>query len=163
MKEKDLITLLNNNFNRDGWSYKIANQPRYSASSGQRFNIKKPFDGFSVMPGKIYFWEAKFLNGYRAFPLSSIRDHQLEALLKIDSLIDNMETYPMIILGVYLLRKGFNLFFFDISYIKLLQEKGAKSILKTELLEIKAEGKFLPLRKRQFEVNKVPEKIVYWT
>lgn len=164
MKEKDLITLLNKNFNREGWSYKIPDQPRYDKNSGQRFNLKKPFDAISVLPGKIIFWEAKFLNGYKAFPFSSIREHQLEALLNIGILTDNLHIAPpsMIILGVYLLRKGFDLFFFDIRGIKRLKDNGTESILKIKLLEMKGDGKFLPLRKKYFEVNKIYDKIIYW-
>lgn len=73
----------------------------------------------------------------------------------------SLPIYPIIILGVYLFRVGVDLFFFDIEYIESLQNQNEKSILKMDLLNFKADGKFLPLRKKQFEVHKVPEKIVY--
>lgn len=163
MKEKELNTLIKNNFDRKGWAHKIADQPRYDKNSGQRFNLKKPFDGISMTPGNIYFWETKILTGYKAFPLSVIEEHQFEALQNIKLLTEGMCIYALIILGVYIFRVGVDLFFFDINYIKLMKDAKVKSVLKTKLLDMKADGKFLPLRKKRFEVHKVPEKIAYWT
>ena len=125
-------------------------------------SAKRPFDGFSYMPEYIVNFESKLNNGYSAFAFSHIRPHQVENLLRIKEVTKNYKTkcLNIIILGVYLYRKGFDLFFFDIDYIVDLM-KDKKSILKKELENMRDEGKFLRLEKQKFDVNKVPEKVIY--
>ena len=114
------------------------------------------------MPEYIVNFESKLNNGYSAFAFSHIRPHQVENLLRIKEVTKNYKTkcLNIIILGVYLYRKGFDLFFFDIDYIVDLM-KDKKSILKKELENMRDEGKFLRLEKQKFDVNKVPEKVIY--
>ena len=169
MKEKDLNTLINNNFKEHGFSAKIPD-PMFIQSDKQRFNLKRPFDGFSVPGHKSIYWETKILQGYQAFAFSKISEHQMDNLLKIGvrSAVCPKCGYghephilAIVILGIYLYRVGFDLFFFDPRWIDAVKSIGRKSIMKYELEKLRFADQYLPLRKKVFEVKERPHKIVW--
>ena len=169
MKEKDLNTIINNNFKEHGFSTKIPD-PMFIQSDQQRFNLKRPFDGFSVPGHTSIYWETKILQGYQAFAFSKISEHQMDNLLKIGvrSAVCPKCGYghephilAIVILGIYLYRVGVDLFFFDPRMIDGLKSNGQKSISKRELEGFRFAELYLPLRKKLFEVEEIPHKIVW--
>ncbi len=135
MKENDLNRIVNKGIKRYGFSHKIAD-PMHGTGA------QNPFDGFSVFYKKSWYWESKLLKGYQAFNFKKIEEHQDVNLTYIKN--ETPESECLIILGVYEPRKYFDIFLFSIEYINELM-KNKKSILKKELLEMKKNGKFIPL------------------
>ena len=163
MKEKELNNLIRKNFTSIGWAYKIPDPSKENIVGYKDkkyiFNVNpRPFDGIAVMPEFVLFWEAKLINEYKAFSFSRISDHQMSNLLKIKLI--NVAVYACIVLGVYLFRKGVDLFFFDINNIANSILGGAKSIKKKELLEFKERNLYLPIRKQEFKVREFPQKVI---
>lgn len=165
MTESELNSMINTNFGRYGFSHKISDQPRKNATP-------RPFDGFSIYDGKVFFWETKILDRYKAFPLSMIKDHQLESLLSIVNIKAFKDTtmksvvkgriYPLIILGIVVDKKNADLFFFDINIInnfKIVCK--TTSIEKWSLLDLRKNGKYLPMKEGKFDARKIVDKIIY--
>ncbi len=152
MKEKEINTIINNNFKRFGFSHKIADP---MGGTG----IQNPFDGFSVMNNTCMYWETKRLVDYQAFNFRKIEEHQIKNL----KLIKDISSYTMclIILAIWKSHKYLDLFFFDISYILYNRDiLGKKSILKKELLNFKVNNKYLTVKKKVFDVNKIYDKVI---
>jgi len=155
MKESNLNSLIVSNFKQaGGFSYKIID-PQFTNDENQRFNLKRPFDGFAVLDSFQFFFETKMLRGYQAFPFQKLSEHQITNLCLINK--NSVFTTPMIIVGIYLYRIGFDLFF-----IKPNMNAWEKrcSIVKNQLEELRERGLYLPLRKQTFDVLRIPAKII---
>ncbi len=151
MNEKKLNTIINNNFKHIGFSYKIPDPMQ--GVGGQR-----PFDGFSVFNNKSFYWETKLLKGYQAFSFKKIEEHQLLNLLIIKQ--KNQSAISLILLGVFMPYKYFDLFFFDKDFIHKLILEGKKSFLKKELLSFKERNTHLSIKKERFNTAMIMEKII---
>ena len=151
MNEQRLNTIINNNFKSIGFSHKIADP-------AQGVGSQRPFDGFSVFNQKNFYWETKLLKGYQAFSFGKIEEHQLLNLLLIKQ--KNQLAISLIILGVFIPYKFFDLFFFDINFIHKHILKGKKSFLKKELLFFKERNLFLSIKKEIFDIAIIMEKII---
>jgi len=155
MKESNLNSLIVKNFkDAGGFSYKIID-PQFTNDENQRFNLRRPFDGIAVANGFTYFYETKMLKNYQAFPFRKLSEHQITNLCLINK--NSVFTTPMIIVGIYLYRIGFDLFFIQPN-MKAWEMRC--SILKSQLEELRNEGLYLPLRKQKFEVFKIPSRII---
>jgi len=133
VKERDLNSIINRSFKKLGFSHKIADP---MGGSG----IQNPFDGFSVFNGLPWYWESKLIkNGYHSFNFKSIEDHQFSNLSKISTDLKD-KCYTLIILGIYLKYKYFEVMMFDVYYIMNLISKGKNSLLQKELLKIRDKG-----------------------
>jgi len=155
MKESNLNTLIKQNFQKVGGFADKIPDPMFTGADGQRFNLKRPFDGFAVLDNFSYFYETKMLKGYQAFPFQKLSEHQITNLCLIKR--NSIFACPMIIVGVYLLRVGFDLFFFKPNME--IWEKRC-SATKSQLEEFKAKGFYLPVRKSTFAVHTIPAKII---
>jgi len=143
--EKDLNRVIISSFNQSGgFGYKIPDPLKMEIMSGMGSG-KRPYDGFGINKDLILYYEAKFIKDYKAFSFSSVQDHQFFYLSKTK---EGSKNYPdvkvLIILGVWLSRKFFDVFFFDLDYIKNRMKTG-KSIKKKELLQFKENNMFLPV------------------
>ncbi len=155
MKEANLNSLIVKNFEAaGGFAHKLPD-PMFTGADGQRFNLKRPFDGFAVLDSFQYYYETKLLKGYQAFPFSKLSEHQITNLCCIDK--NSVFTTPIIIVGIYLLRVGFDLFFIKPD-MKAWEMRC--SIPKKQLEELRDKKLYLPLRKKSFEVLKIPSKII---
>ena len=155
MKETTLNSLIISIFKvADGFAYKIPD-PMFTDDEGQRFNLKRPFDGFAVLDSFQYYFETKLLKGYQAFPFQKLSEHQITNLCCIDR--NSVFTTPIIVVGIYLERIGFDLFFIKPD-MKAWEMRC--SIVKKQLEELRDKGLYLPLRKKSFEVLKIPSKII---
>ncbi len=151
MNEQRLNTIINNNFKSIGFSYKIPDPM-------QGLGVRRPFDGFSVLNSASFYWETKLLKGFQAFSFRKIEEHQLLNLLLIKQ--KKLSTICLIILGVFIPYKFFDLFFFDINFIHKHILKGKKSFHKKELLFFKERNLFLSIKKEIFDVAIIMEKII---
>ena len=155
MKESNLNSLIVSNFKQaGGFSYKIID-PQFTNDENQRFNLKRPFDGFAVLDGFQYYYETKLLKGYQAFPFQKLSEHQITNLCCINK--NSAFTTPMIIVGIYLYRVGVDLFFFRPN-MKVWEMKC--SIVKSQLEGLRERGLYLPLRKQTFDVFRIPVNII---
>jgi len=155
MKETILNTLIVKNFEAvNGFGYKIPD-PMFTDDDGQRFNLKRPFDGFAVLDSFQYYFETKLLKGYQAFPFRKLSEHQINNLCLINK--NSVFTTPIIIVGIYLYRIGFDLFFIQPN---MKAWEMHCSILKSQIEELRDKGLYLPLRKQRFEVLKIHAKII---
>jgi penicillin-binding protein-related factor A (putative recombinase) len=128
MKEKDLNTIINNSFKELGFSHKIADP---IGGTG----IQNPFDGFSVLQGKQWYWEAKLLKGYQAFNFNKIENHQLESLRLIED-HSCSHTRCLFIVGIWEAYKYTHIYIFDFKYIEEKKFDGKKSILKKDFQDL---------------------------
>lgn len=171
MKESELNTIIKNNFFEEGWSHKFPD-PSKSNIMGETkegktiFNFRpNPFDGIGLTSNFIIFFETKLLKEYKAFSFSKIAPHQfgnigrIEEIVK-DSIVLSECVYPLFICGIYIPYKGVDLFFFHYRYILNRKMDGDKSVKKKELLVLKDKGLYLPVKKKIFQVNKIPEVII---
>lgn len=88
MAEKDLQSELNRGLAAAGWwSYKIPDAPtsRFSGVQGSRFTPRKPFDCCCIVDGVFHGLELKQVSSGLSFPLSSLQDHQEQALLDVET------------------------------------------------------------------------------
>lgn len=138
MNETSLNTCIQDSFKRLWWSKKI---PDPQAGRG----VQLPFDGIATANGLPFYWEAKIQKEYKAFNLSRVEDHQWENLLTIDKQLI-VSHYTLIILGVWISRKSFRVFFFDTNYLWELKQRGIKSIKKNELLDLVDSSSFLEIK-----------------
>jgi len=139
MNEQQLNTIINNSFKKIGFSHKIADPVG-------GMGVENPFDGFSILPGKPVYWESKLLKGYKAFNFQLIKQHQYDNLIVIKNLLP--DSYCLIFVGVFVPYKYFDLYAFDIEFIKYLrEEKHKKSILKKELYEYKRINRYAEIKK----------------
>jgi len=80
MKETNLNSLIVKNFEaKGGFCHKLPD-PMFTDDTGQRFNLKRPFDGFAVLDNFQYYYETKMLKGYQAFPFQKLSEHQITNL-----------------------------------------------------------------------------------
>ena len=155
MKEANLNALIVKNLQEEGaFAYKIPD-PMFTDAEGQRFNLKRPFDGIAVIDNFQYYFETKMLRGYQAFPFQKLSAHQITNLCLIDS--NSSFSTPIIIVGIYLYRIGFDLFFIRPN-MKAWEMRC--SIVRSQLEELREKGLYLPLRKQKFEVLRIPAKII---
>lgn len=155
MKEKELNTLIVKNFeSAGGFAHKLPD-PMFTDDSGQRFNLKRPFDGFSVLNDWQYYYETKLLKDYQAFPFQKLSEHQIINLCLIDK--NSAFVTPLIIIGIYLYRIGIDLFFIKPN-MKAWEMRC--SIVKRQLEEFRDNGLYLPVRKKTFDVLKIHTKII---
>ena len=156
MKESDLNRIINKTFNKIGFSHK---EPDPSGTE-VTMTVKRPFDIFCVNNCFIAYIESKLLKGYKAFSFSLLREHQIEGLSKINSVVPKeiygSYVYAVIAVGVWESRKFFDLYFFDISLILSLINLGKKSISKKELLKLKEDKKF-NIIKGEFIVDSIED------
>lgn len=158
MVESDLNSIITKTFNEDpegSWAYKPADPRGQFAYSSQEI----PFDLFAASSeGNLYFWESKLIkNQYSAFSFNSIREHQYANLLKLNKIFKPFDNiFCIIVLGIWIPRKSFDLMFFDIELIDHLRQN-SKSIKKKELKEIKEKGSFLSIKKSTFDLHRIPE------
>lgn len=166
MRENELNTIIKNNFN---WAWKFPDPSKSNIMGVDKqgktiFSMRpNPFDGVGLTENFVVFFETKLLKDYRAFSFSKIADHQLHNLKMIHSATDKhlgTVVYPLIICGVYIPYKGIDLFFFHYLEIFNRIKAGDKSVKKKELLELKDKGSYLPVKKKTFQVNKIPEVII---
>jgi len=155
MKEVNLNSLIVKNFQAaGGFAYKIPD-PMFTDDEGQRFNIRRPHDGYAVLDSFHYYFETKMLKGYQAFPFQKLSEHQIDNLCLIET--NSVLSTPIIIVGIYLYRIGFDLFFIQPN--KKAWEMRC-SIVKSQLEELRDKGLYLPLRKQWFDVLRIPAKII---
>lgn len=64
------------------WWYKIPDSPIYRGSKN-RFTPPKPFDAILIQSGEPMAIEAKVHKKHRAWPLSSVKAHQIEGLQSV--------------------------------------------------------------------------------
>ena len=155
MKESNLNSLIVSNFKQaGGFAHKIID-PQFTNDENQRFNLKRPFDGFAVLDNFQYYFETKMLKDYQAFPFQKLSEHQITNLCLINK--NSAFTTPIIIVGIYLYRIGFDLFFIRPD-MKAWEMRC--SIVKNQLEQLRDKELYLPLRKKQFEVLKIPSRII---
>ena len=150
MQEKDLNTIINNNFKRFGFSHKISD-PVGGVGS------QNPFDGFSVMQGTVYFWETKLLKEFKALNFKRIEEHQYESLTTIRDQCP--ECLCFVIAGIWIPRQCLELYLFDIDLLNWLRV-AKKSILQKELLRLREAKMMLPVIKKEFDVLHTREAII---
>jgi len=161
MKEADLNRYIVANYNKNYWGYKIPDPPKIIATTSN----PRPFDEICLCDKYIMFGEAKLTkNGYSAFSLARVAEHQKTNLLKIkDSLRElGCYFYTPVILGIWEPRKYIHLFFFDIELILKLIEVGKKSILKKELEKLQYENLYvdMKLKDKSFNLEEVMIKYI---
>jgi hypothetical protein len=159
--EKDLNYLLINAFKkRDSFACKISDMPHAEGS-------KRPLDGFAVHRGYAYYWEAKYLRAYSAFNFNKIRPHQWENL----DLIDNQAAFAfgcdgriaiwsLLVVGIYLCRIGWDVFFFDIEDLIIRKGAGHTGISRAELVYLRDMGLSILARKGDMDVDRIPLVVV---
>lgn len=152
MKEQDLNTTIKNSFL---FGVKIPDPSKADVLT----TSKRPFDGIGVTPNGVIFYETKLVKGYKAFPFSSIKDHQLENLTKLEDIrIKNSLKYNCyFLIGVYEPRKSLNLFCFSPAYISWRMKRGDKSISKKELLYFEDRKLFLEKTKEGYDFTRLDE------
>ena len=152
MKEKEISTIINNNFKTIGFSHKIADP---LGGTG----IQNPFDGFSVFKGMPIYWEIKRLVDYQAFNFKKIKEHQINNLRLIKNLLPS--ALCLIILAIWKKRRFLDLYLFDIDYIIYNQEVlNKKSLLKKELLMLKENNEYLLVKNKKFNIDNLLNKMV---
>ena len=137
MKESELNTIITRSIKiNSNFGHKLSDQS-YD---------QKPFDGFGIINNKPAYFESKLIkNDFKSFNFNIIEDHQYVNLTNIDSQLKDLPHYSLITLGIWIPRKLFYTFFFDINFIKLTKENGKNSFLKKELLEWVEKEKYLPV------------------
>jgi len=161
MNEKDFNTILNRSLKTLGFSYKIPDPSAFDAT----ITIKRPFDIFCVNPLFIAYIESKLLKGYQSFNFKRLQEHQSQSLEDIDYIVgqkkewDNI--YPLVVVAFWSSREYYDIYFIHIEVVIRAIEKGKKSILKKEFLELKKKELFLTVKNKCIEVEKIPDKIIY--
>jgi penicillin-binding protein-related factor A (putative recombinase) len=162
MKESDLNTIIRNSFLKKGnWCFKIPDPQGMAAMSSS----KSPFDLFGLTTEYVFYWESKLIkHEYSAFSFSSIEPHQLENLKKIKDLVKGTPLEPfvltVVVLGVWIPRKSWELFIFDIDFILKEIESGNKSVKKKQLLDIREKKSILISKDLTFDYREVPLKLI---
>jgi hypothetical protein len=146
MKESDLNTILTRSIKlNSNFGHKLSDQS-YD---------QKPFDGFGIINKKPAYFESKLLkNDIKAFNFNLIEDHQFANLNVISEHLNELPHYTFISLGIWIPRKIFYVFFFDINFFKEVKESGKNSFLKKELLDWIEEKKFIPVSNTEINNKK---------
>lgn len=156
MNEAQVNTIITRTLNNKYWGYKIPDPQGQFAPMA----VKRPFDGFGMFPDSPFYYETKLIKGgYKALSFSRIEEHQIESLLKIRSL--KLDANCVVIACVWEPRKIFELYVLDIILMVHLIDSGKKSILKKEFLELKEKGYAIPIKKKEFDIDLLVEKIIY--
>lgn len=110
---------------------------------------QNPFDGFSVFDNLPWYWESKILShGYQSFNFKKIEEHQFDNLKNIYEELSNINPFcSLIILGIYKSRTFFDVMFFSFNIIQELIIYNKKSLLKKDLLLIKENKMYLPIKR----------------
>lgn len=169
MKESELNTIIKNNFSQNGWGWKLPDPSKENIVGVDKngktvFNFRpNPFDGLGITNKFIVFFETKLLKGYQAFSFRRIAQHQIFNLDQIhETTILHLYDFifPLFICGIYIPYKGVDLFFFHVKEILIRRARGDKSVKKKELLILRDKGFYLPVKKKNFQVDRIPEVII---
>ncbi len=121
--EAGLNTIIKNSLQ---WGSKVPDPGNDFAKATAR-----PFDGFGILNGKPFYWEAKFSKKIESFSLQDIRDHQIENLCKIKEL--NPSSHCWVILGIKVGRADNRIYIFDDPFVVRQRRDEKKNYLKKEL------------------------------
>lgn len=158
MVESDLNRIIYSSFRLDGdFAHKISDD-----AGNFKGTSKKPFDGFAVDENKTYFMEGKLIKSvYGSFNFNILEDHQIENLSTIwEKTRNRPDVFSLVYVGWWKRRTLFDVLFIDIDLILHLISQGKSSILKKELLLLKNEDLFLPIKKEYIDVSRITEKCV---
>lgn len=150
MNERKFCPLINNSFRALGaFSYKIPDMPNLGGKI--RFQKKKPLDGFTMLNGDAFGWEAKYSKGIKGLGYNVLQEHQKENL---ETIINNgFEGYVF-----YCCYEARTLKIMFVICYDFLKEK--KLISKKELLEYLKKGQYLSFKTRTCEINGKEKKSV---
>lgn len=135
--EAEFNGIVTKSLNLRGWGYKIADQ--VSLSTGM--TSPKPFDALGVYKsedGTCYpvYLESKFLRKPKAFNFNNLEPHQIENLLKCQTLLGN-SAMVLFLICVDFGRADKRVYYFkNMNYIAK-RKADKRSFLKKELLEAK--------------------------
>lgn len=157
MKEKELNSIVVNSFQSQGlFAYKIPDPPQMVAQTSS----KRPFDCFACTPENSWYIESKFSNGITSIPFNSVREHQYEALLNIEECGDPY-TLPVLLVGFWEPRKFFEVITFRFRFFyELSLTLKTKSIPKKIVQKIFEDGRTVPIKKKQFDIEQLREKMI---
>jgi len=156
MKESDINTIIKNSFQYGDkfFAYKIPDPPKVAT----KISTERPFDGFSVNNKNVIFYETKLVKGMGAFNFGLIKDHQYNFLNLIGS-FNHANVKCLIIVAIWEPRTLFDLYFFNIKYIKNIKENSEKkSILKKDFELLKE--KRIHIKNKVFNVHEALDKII---
>ena len=130
--------------NKEGFARKIADTVSYTSKR----HSDLPFDIFGIYGGHPVYIESKFLKEPKAFNLSRLENHQLDALLKCRKLCPDARCYLLI--GVVFGRGDIRVFYFDdLDEIKRRKDSH-QSILKKEFL---SNDRFVSVKKGLIDLS----------
>lgn len=162
MNEASFCTAITNKFMEEkAFAYKIPDPTKEEIRRGAR---KRPFD-IVAWKGDISFaLEAKFMKGYFAFNFDRIEEHQfwwLDCAKRAFELEPRKTFFCGIIVAFWEPRKLYDVFVFDIDYLKARMSTGEKSIKQKELLDFKERKLCFPLK--ELTPAKILESAIYGT
>lgn len=143
MEESDLNRRIKNSINdAGGHGEKLPDPPQSSATSSSQ----RPYDGYGVLNGFFLSWEGKFdYDKYQSFNYAArVKDHQWDNLL-LDA---KNGVNAWVIYGVWISRKFFDVFTFDVTLLDRLRKEGKPSFWGKELLEFKERGLYLNIMRK---------------
>ena len=148
------------NLNRDLVSlFKDHNALAYKIPDPEKSNVlnasKRPFDGFARFPPPVndFWFESKLIkNQVKAFSISRVEEHQIEALRQIKQ----NGGRAVVILGCWIPRRDYWFMLFDIDFIIEFQ---GTSIKQKELLVLRESNYSISLRSKDVKLFR-PEMLI---
>lgn len=146
--EAELNRIITKSINEEGFAFKIPDTVSYHTQK----HPDLPFDIFGICNGKPVYVESKFLKEPKAFNFSSLKEHQIQNLLKCKRLCP--DSICLLLIGVVFGRGVIRVFYFtDMDYIYYRKVNGL-SITKKEFLSM---SNYVPVRKGKIDLSFIRE------